>query len=174
MLELEKIYLAKYLPEGLARCESAEINDIYIPREDAYPKMSIRQKGDRYEIAKKVRMDVSDSSAQEEQTMTLSAKEYAALAQTEGKKLRKTRYEYPCGDMIAEIDIFRDSLAGLVIVNVEFDSPEEKESFPMPEFCLADVTQEEFLAGGMLSGKNYADIENELKRFGYQKLSLEV
>lgn len=177
MLELEKTYLAKYLPEDLAKYEATEINDTYIPydpRKNPHPKMRIRRKGDRYEITKKTQMDVSDASAQEEQTMTLSAEEYAALAPVEGRKIHKIRYEYPCGDLVAEIDIFQGGLSGLVVVDVEFDSLEEKELFSMPEFCLVEVTQEEFIAGGMLCGKRYEDIENGLKRFGYEKLSLEA
>lgn len=170
MLELEKTYLAKCLPEDLAKCEATEIQDSYIPAEDAHPKMRIRKKGDRYEITKKVRLDASDASAQEEQTMTLSAEEYAALAPVPGKRLRKIRYEYPAGEQVAEIDIFQDGLAGLVVVDVEFDSPAEKEAFPIPDFCLAEVTQEEFIAGGMLCGKSYGDIEDALRRFGYEKL----
>ena len=43
----------------------------------------------------------------------------------------------------------------------------------MPDFCLADVTQEKFIAGGMICGKSYEDIEKELKRFNYVKLFLD-
>ena len=42
----------------------------------------------------------------------------------------------------------------------------------MPDFCLADVTQEVFIAGGMLCGKCYKDIEDDLARIGYKKLSV--
>ena len=42
---------------------------------------------------------------------------------------------------------------------------EEKNKFGMPDFCLADVTQEDFIAGGYLAGKGYVDIEKELERF---------
>ena len=37
-------------------------------------------------------------------------------------------------------------------------------------FALADVTQEEFIAGGMLAGKTYNNISSELKRFNYRRL----
>lgn len=174
MLELEKTYLAKYLPEGLAQCETRELSDLYIPFQSAHPKMRIRKKGGKHEITKKVRIEASDASAQEEQTMSLSADEYAALSQVEGKKLRKIRYEYSNGEsLVAEIDIFQDDLSGLVVIDFEFDSGEEKDAFSMPDFCLADVTQEDFVAGGMLCGKKYADIESDLARFGYQKLFLQ-
>ena len=60
--------------------------------------------------------------------------------------------------------------AGLVLVDVEFDSKGEKDVFVMPEFCLAEVTQESFIAGGMICGKSYDDIESKLSKFGYKKL----
>jgi hypothetical protein len=35
---------------------------------------------------------------------------------------------------------------------------------------LADVTQEEFIAGGWLAGKKYSDIESFLNKYNYKKL----
>ena len=64
-------------------------------------------------------------------------------------------------------------LKGLVVIDFEFETIEEKDAFKMPEFCLVDITQEVFIAGGMVCGKKYEDIENELKRFNYNKLFLE-
>jgi len=72
--------------------------------------------------------------------------------------------------MYAEVDIFEGTLQGLVMIDFEFDSEENKHAFVIPDFCLADVTQEEWVAGGMLAGKSYEDIEKKLKRFGYQKI----
>jgi CYTH domain-containing protein len=69
-----------------------------------------------------------------------------------------------------EIDVFQGNLKGLILVDVEFDNEKDREEFVMPDFCLADVTQETFLAGGMLCGKSYKDIENDLNRFNYNKL----
>ncbi len=40
----------------------------------------------------------------------------------------------------------------------------------MPDFCLVEVTQEDFVAGGMLCGKSYEDIKADLDRYGYTKL----
>ena len=61
-------------------------------------------------------------------------------------------------------------LAGLVVIDFEFTTEAEKASFSMPDFCLADITQEKFIAGGVLAGKSYTDIESDLQRFSYQKL----
>ncbi len=68
--------------------------------------------------------------------------------------------------------MFQGDLKGLVVVDFEFDSIEEKDSFEMPDFCLVDVTQEDFIAGEMICGKFYEDIESELNRFDYKKLFL--
>ena len=71
---------------------------------------------------------------------------------------------------IAEIDVFADELKGLVLIDFEFSTENEKSTFKIPDIALADVTQEEFIAGGLLAGKTYNDISSELKRFNYKRL----
>lgn len=169
MIELETTYLAKYLPERLESCKAREILDVYLPKTAAHPVLRLRKSGERYEMTKKAPVEAGDASRQEEQTIRLAREEFDELAKLEGKRLRKIRYYYPCRGKTAEIDVFQDALRGLVLVDFEFETQEEKEAFATPEFCLADVTQEEFVAGGMLCGKSYADIEGELRKFGYSK-----
>ncbi|MBI4020728.1 MAG: hypothetical protein HY369_00630 [Candidatus Aenigmarchaeota archaeon] len=169
MLELERTFLAKSLPPGLERCRSAEIIDLYVPR-DGHAVLRIRQFGDRFEITKKMPLQQADRSRQEEQTIPLTGAEFAALSTATGKRVHKIRHFYPWAGGIAEIDVFQGPLQGLVLVDVEFPSDREKAAFRMPDFCLADVTQELFAAGGMLCGKSYADIAEELARFGYRKI----
>lgn len=65
-------------------------------------------------------------------------------------------------------------LAGLVIIEFEFDSIEEKNAFIKPDFCLAGVTQEDFIAGGVLAGKTYEDLKPELERFSYIPLQMQA
>jgi CYTH domain-containing protein len=173
MIELEKTYLLKRLPAGLSKCRHAEIIDIYIPKEFRHPTLRLRKLGERYEMTKKEPLGDGDASNQEEQTISLTEKEFTALSRIEGKRLSKIRYYYPCKGKTAEIDVFQERLLGLIWVDVEFGSVEEKAAFTMPEFCLVEVTQEEFIAGGMVCGKGYEDIEKDLKRFGYKKLFLE-
>jgi len=176
MIELERTYLAKYLPEDLKECESKEIIDIYIPKDIKPPKhapIRLRKKGEHYEITKKEVVDEGDFSKLKEQTILLTEPEFNELSRLEGKKVHKIRYYYPYKNRVAEIDVFQGPLKGLVVVEVEFDDEEEKNSFDMPEFCLVDVTPEDFVAGGMICGKSYEDIEEELKRHGYSKLFVE-
>ncbi len=171
MIELEKTYLAKFIPDGLENCKYKEIIDVYIPKESAHPSLRLRKNGDHFEMTKKEPIKEGDASQQQEQTIILTEQEFIALnKQVEGKRLRKIRYQLQYKNNTAEVDVFQDALAGLVLVDFEFKSNRDKNNFQMPGFCLADVTQEKFIAGGMLCGKSYEDIENNLARFGYKKL----
>jgi len=173
MLELEKTYLAKYLPEGLESCERKEIIDVYLPKKSAHSLLRLRQNGDKYELTKKNHINPADSSELIEDTILLSKEEFADLyAQLDGKRVHKIRYYYEYQGRCAEVDVFQDNLKGLVLVDVEFPSTEAKEKFIMPDFCLCEVTQEEFIAGGMVCGKTYKDLALELEKFGYKKIKL--
>ena len=174
MIELEKTYLAKKLPENLKSCKFKEIIDVYIPKSSKHPKLRLRKNGDKYELTKKEPVNDGDASHQTEQTIILTATEFNALnEQLEGKKVHKKRYYYDYKGITAEIDIFQEKLKGLVLIDFEFPTLEEKDLFQMPHFCLAEVTQEDFIAGGMICGKTYEDIEDDLRKFKYNKLFLE-
>ena len=86
------------------------------------------------------------------------------------RRVVKDRYVVPVAGRNAEVDMFRDKLEGLVLIDFEFDSSEDKNSFVQPEICLADITQERFVAGGELAGKDYYDIEPQLNLFCYKAL----
>jgi CYTH domain-containing protein len=172
MIELEKTYLAKEIPKGLSTCEFKEIIDIFLPKESRHPCLRIRKNGNKFEMTKKKPVNDSDTSCQEEQTIKLTENEFAVLNKVDGKKVHKLRYLFNYENRVAEVDIFQGDLKGLVVVDFEFDSLETKESFSLPSFCLTEVTQEEFIAGGMVCGKSYRDLEDDLNRFGYKKLFL--
>ncbi|MCA9356843.1 hypothetical protein H6784_03600 [Candidatus Nomurabacteria bacterium] len=172
--EFELTFLAKKLPEGFSKNFPAkEILDIYIPKNVEHSILRIRKNGDSYEITKKQPVSGTDSSHQTENTIPLSEEEFKDLSELPGKRLRKIRYYYSENETDYEIDVFKDDLEGLVVVDVEFDSNELKAKFTAPDWVLADVTQDKFIAGGMLCGRSYTDIEPELQSRGYRKITLE-
>ena len=173
MIELEKTYLLKEIPNGLKECKSKEVIDIYIPKTSEHPTLRVRKSGDKLEMTKKEPVKQGDSSTQKEQTIILTEKEFNSLMNLDGKKAHKIRYYYNHNGRQAEIDVFQGPLKGLILADFEFNSKEEKDSFEMPDFCLKEVTQELFIAGGMICGKSYEDIEENLKRFNYLKLFME-
>ncbi len=170
MIELERTFLVKALPEGLEKCKSKEIIDIYYPETAKHPVLRLRKDGDKYELTKKEPVNEGDSSHMKEQTITLTEEEFEALSKLPGKRVEKIRYFYEHEGKTAEIDVFRGSMEGLVLADFEFKDHVEKDSFSMPDFCIADVTQEEFIAGGMLCGKVFADIVPKLAELGYEKI----
>ncbi len=172
MDEFEYTYLAKRIPEGLQLVPSKEILDIYLPRAARHPDLRIRKRGDKHEITKKRLAEGRDSSHFIEETIPLTEEEFQELAKLEGKRVHKIRYYYPHSGRTYEVDVFQGDLMGLVLVDIEFKTREEQLSFSPPDFCGGDITQEEFTAGGMVCGKKYADIESDLNRFGYVRLSI--
>lgn len=170
MIELERTFLAKQLPTGIEKCKSKEIVDIYYPKSAEHPVLRLRKDGDKYELTKKEPVKEGDASHQKEQTIILTKEEFDSLSKIEGKRLEKVRYEYDYNGMTAEVDVFKGALEGLVLVDFEFSSHDKKGAFEMPDFCLADVTQEVFIAGGMLCGKKYESIKAPLEHLGYKKI----
>ena len=168
MIELERTFLAKFIPEGIR--DGKEIIDIGVPKTAEHCYIRIRKYGDKIEINKKVVVKEGDASKFNEYIVPLTPEEYEPFSKVEGKPLHKIRYLYDYDGKTAEIDVFKGPMEGLVLVDFEFETEEEMKNFEMPDFCLKEVTQEKFMAGGMLSGKNYEDIRGELEKHGYKPL----
>ncbi|PID33409.1 hypothetical protein CR969_00880 [Candidatus Saccharibacteria bacterium] len=169
-LELELTFLAKEIPEEVKGKQSVRITDVYVPDSVAHPNLRLRQKGDKFEITKKIMVNDNDASEQVEHTIELTEAEFKDLAKSSQKVVAKDRYLVELCGRSAEVDVFVGGLKGLVLIDFEFDNPTDKTNFKTPEMVLADVTQEEFTAGGKLAGKTYADIAKDLDRFGYKPL----
>ena len=66
--------------------------------------------------------------------------------------LTKTRYLIPIDDgLTAELDIFEGRFAGLILVEVEFDSVEQAESFTPPAWFGKEVTYDKRYHNSYLS-----------------------
>ena len=169
-LELELTFLVKELPESIKTVKPTRIVDIYIPNTPGHSHLRLRQKGEKYEITKKMPVVEGNASEQIEQTILLTKEEFVALSSCSKKRVVKDRYNIMIEGKMAEIDVFVDELKGLVLMDFEFNTVEEKSAFKMPGVALVDVTQEDFIAGGLLAGKTYNDIVLELKRFNYKQI----
>lgn len=166
-IELELTYLAKEIPTEIYKTTPVNLVDIYMPDTANHPILRLRKKGNTYEITKKFPVDGADSSRQYEHTITLTEAEYTALSKCDGRKVEKDRYKINIGGYSAEVDVFNGELAGLVVIDFEFSDEDSKNSFVAPAVCLADITQAEWIAGGILAGKSYKDIANNLATTGY-------
>jgi len=171
-IEIEKTYLAKFLPKDLEKCESKKMLDIYLPKESKHAKLRVRQSGSTYVITKKSVISKNNASTQLEENINLTLAEFKSLAKISGNRISKIRYYYPYKNQLAEIDVFLGKLKGLVLIDFEFKSHKDLKNFVMPDFCLADVTDEEMIAGGVLSHETMASINQTLKKFSYKKIML--
>ncbi len=172
MIELERTFLVKALPPGWRRLPHEQIIDRYFPYNCAHPGIRLRQKGAQATLTKKRPLCSNDSSRQEEQTIILSPAEFRAFQKIPAKIVSKTRYYQHWHRAKIEFDVFRGPLKGLVLADIEFTSTRQLRSFQPPDFLLADVTQEEMIAGGKLAGKRYSNLRTFLKRYKYHPLGL--
>ena len=169
MIELERTFLAKSIPENLLQFKSKEVIDIYYPLSHPHPTLRLRKNGEKYEMTKKEPIGGSTTEMLE-QTIKLRKDEFDEFSKIPGKKVHKIRYFYPHEGVTAEIGVFQGDLRGLVLVDFEFKDKNEKDSFVMPDFCLAEIKHEEGLAGGMLCGKKIGDVQSILDKYNYKKI----
>jgi CYTH domain-containing protein len=170
-LEIEVSYLPTRLPQGLDQITPKRITDMYLSDDtDLLSKLRLRQKGDSYEMTKKVTPDPTHLSVQHEYNISLTEAEFTKLRSVHGREVIKDRYFMPLGNHTVEVDVFKGDLEGLILIEVEFSSEAQRDAFTPPEYFGADVTEENFVAGAYLAGKSYTDIQPELQRFGFQPL----
>jgi CYTH domain-containing protein len=171
--EREMKFLLKSLPD-LSNCERQEMVDIYIPRKEGHAAIRIRKKGERFVITKTTEAFEEGIKVLKEETIGITEEEFEVFrTMKDAKILEKTRYVYPLGDRKMEIDVFHGRHDGLVLAEVEFKSLEELKAFEKPDFCLAEVTKEDYLAGGVLYKLDWKDIVDKLDKLGYERLVLD-
>jgi len=170
-LELELTFLPRSVPSQLGSRTATRVVDYYFPADPAiHPRLRIRAADDTYSLTKKMPVEGADSSAHLESTIPLTTLEFDDLTRSWSRIVEKDRFAitidgYPC-----EVDVFRGSLSGLILLDFEFESEVAKNAFQVPTICLADVTNEPAIAGGKLAGLSYSDIAATLAHYGYHSL----
>lgn len=135
-MEIERKYLVNELP-NLNKYVSKRITQGYISTD---PVIRIRQMGNQYCLC----MKSQGHMIREEFELNLTQEQYENLwEKVEFSPIKKTRYFIPLGDgLTAELDIYDDSLDGLVTVEVEFDSSLEAGNFKPPTWFGTDITHD--------------------------------
>ena len=89
----------------------------------------------------------------EEFEMPITRQAYVhLLTKIEGNSVVKTRYDIPlAGGLTAELDVFEGHLAGLRLVEVEFDSEEAMAAFEPPAWFGEDVSYDSRYHNSVLS-----------------------
>lgn len=95
-------------------------------------------------------------------SMYLTQDEFFVLAQLSSSKLSKTRYSVPPFG----IDVFEDTLQGLVLAEAEFDSAAAADALTVPSFALREVSADNRFTGGQLVRASRQDIQTWLLEYG--------
>ena len=165
-IERERRYLLQDLPEGLSRADHhLQITDNYITG----TRLRIRKVRDPQtnkwvvKFTQKFAPDPRDLSRTVITNTYLNAQEADTLAVFEANEIRKNRYRFEFAGRRFSVDMFIGDLFGLVLAEVGFDTDEELDSFPLPPFALADVTNNEVFSGGRLAYLTFADLRDEIE-----------
>jgi len=156
-MEIERKFLVKYLPDGLEDNVKKEVSQGYISVD---PVIRIRRSNDRYFLTVKT----SGLLAREEFETDITAESFDNLrGKCDGNIISKTRYKIPCGDYVAELDIFHEIFEGLRYVEVEFPSLEEAEAFTPPDYFGRELTGDARYQNSSLSKMKKEDISSFLE-----------
>jgi adenylate cyclase len=139
MLETERKFLLESAPAWLGRCESIEIEQGYLAIAES-AEVRVRRAGEEFTLTAKR----GAGETREEYEVPLRADQAMALWDASaGLRLRKRRHLVPLeGGLRAEVDVYEGELAGLVVAEVEFPSPERAGAFAPPSWFGREVTGE--------------------------------
>lgn len=146
-MEIERKFIPKDLPENLNEYEHHKIEQAYL---NTAPVVRIRKQDDEYYLTYKG----GGMMAREEYNLPLNEKSYLHLLEkADGNIITKTRYLIPINDgsLTAELDIFEGKFAGMLLVEVEFNSVEQADAFQKPSWFGEDVTHNKMYHNSYLS-----------------------
>ncbi|MDO8551653.1 MAG: class IV adenylate cyclase [bacterium] len=138
--EIERKFLVKTFPDNLDQYPSLEIIQGYVAITNEGAEVRIRKAGNRCFLTVKR----GSGEVRDEIEIKIPKKQFNLLwPATENRRLEKVRYFVPFGGQTIELDMYRGPLEGLVVAEVEFDSPEESAAFVGPQWFGRDITEEE-------------------------------
>jgi CYTH domain-containing protein len=95
-------------------------------------------------------------------TIYLTEDEFRVFAQLPAKTLSKSRYSLPPFG----IDVFEDSLEGLVLAEAEFESAAAADALIVPSFVVREVSRDDRFTGGRLIRASRQDVQSWLSEYG--------
>ena len=134
-MEIER----KFLIEKDIDLSGLEFRDIVQGYICLDPEIRVRAMDGKYYRTDKSQGDM----VREEREREISCTMYNILMDNrEGGVLEKRRYYMPYGKYIIEIDVYKRSLEGLIVCEVEFPTEKEAVAFMPPDFLGKDVTSD--------------------------------
>jgi CYTH domain-containing protein len=175
-IELRRVFLVRELPAPLDRAsEHLQFFDNYIrgTRLRLRTIRSPRTRAWNWILEQRFAPDDADLSRWHVSEIHLNEAEHVAFEIFEGREIRKNerletselrfnRYFYDFKGKQIEIDLFLNPLWGYNPAKVFFESEAEMKNFKLPDFAVAEITQNEFFLGRNMLGKTFEDVRAEL------------
>ena len=134
-MEIERKYLVAKLPDQLETYPCRLLEQGYL---NTNPVVRIRRDNEKYELTYKS----AGLMSRQEYNLPLDRESYHhLLGKIDGRLIKKKRYVIPLSSRLtAELDIFEGDLAPLMLVEVEFQTEDDADSFTAPGWFGEDVT----------------------------------
>ncbi|MBQ9607722.1 MAG: CYTH domain-containing protein [Lachnospiraceae bacterium] len=148
-MEIERKWRVLELPEDPSQYDCIEMEQAYL---NEHPTVRIRRENTDYFLTYKGISDNDISHTEYNLPITKEAFEHM-LPKCDGRVIRKKRYVIPLdsGVLKAELDIFDEPFAPLMIVEVEFPSLEAADAFAAPSWFGEDVTHDRHFKNAVLA-----------------------
>jgi len=138
-VEVERKFLVSNLPPNLMSYEHQQIRQGYLVIGEDGSEARIRDRAGDFTMTVKSKGTLSrgewEIAIDEEQFNTL-------WPATNGKRVEKTRFTIPQGEVDIELDIYEGELMGLVTAEVEFRDEFSAAAFEVPDWLAMDVTED--------------------------------
>ncbi len=135
-IEIERKFLVARTPEPLPSGDRLEQGYLAVAPDGI--EVRIRRRAGRSTLTVKS----GPAHVRVEEELEIDDRRFEALwPLTEGRRIAKTRHLVPLDDgLTAELDVYEDTLAGLLVAEVEFPSTEASAAFAPPEWLGPEVT----------------------------------
>lgn len=164
-IERERRFLLHRFPYDATPLQIGHITDRYI--ENTRLRLR-RQTDDRGSAVFKLTQKIPSAGSGARQgfitTIYLNEDEFRIFANVPAKQLKKTRYSVPPFG----IDVFEDSLAGLVLAEAEFDSDAEAAALIVPSSFVREVSTDSRFTGARLAHSRREELQGWLAEYGIE------
>ncbi len=148
-VEIERKFRPEREPDWIGGCEATRIEQGYLAIEGGGgAEVRLRRRdGETLLTVKR-----GSGGIRTEEEIALEPEQFEALwPLTDGRRVQKVRYLVPSATGEIEVDVFEGELAGMITVEMEFDSEAQSDAFDPPEWLGREVTGDDRYANETLA-----------------------
>ncbi len=150
MIEIERKFLVEEVPDWLGECPPELVEQGYLALAEEVEVRLRRLDGERTLLTVKR----GGGMSRQEVEVPIAAEAFEELwPLTEGMRVAKRRYRRDVGAGTLEIDVYEDTLEGMMVMEIEFDDENSAADFDPPEWAGKEVTGDKRYANQTLASR---------------------